>query len=336
MLGAFVALLSAALFGLNNAFARRGVITGSVMQGLMITVPIGVPLMFVVALIFGQLGGLFVLPYEAWFGFAFAGVIVMVWGRYCNYRSTQAVGANLTGPFLQGEMIVSLVLALIFLNEYITPLRLIGIVLIFFTPMLLLFDNKTKKSQSTVGAADASAADKWQPHIAEGIIFATLAATAYGSSNVIVRVGLNAAEAQSVTNVSIVATMISYVAATITLVLVVIATGQFKHLISTEAGAIKSFVVAGILVGFSHMFRYVAIAIAPVTVVAPLVRLGTIFRVIFSTLLNPAHEVFNARVVIVTVLSLIGAVCLSLSTELVLANVQLPEWLVTIAKWRWP
>ena len=98
MLGAFVALLSAATFGLNNAFARRGVITGSIMQGLMITVPIGVPLMFVVD--------------EAWFGFAFAGVIVMVGGRYCNYRSTRAVGANLTGPFLQGDMIVSLVLAL--------------------------------------------------------------------------------------------------------------------------------------------------------------------------------------------------------------------------------
>jgi uncharacterized membrane protein len=334
VLGAFVALLSAATFGLNNAFARRGVITGSVMQGLMITVPIGVPLMFIVALIFGQLGGLLVLPGEAWFWFAFAGVIVMVWGRYCNYRSTQAVGANLTGPFLQGDMIVSLALALVFLNEYITPLRVIGIVLIFFAPMLL-FDNKTKKSQSTV-AAGASAAGKWQPNIAEGILFAMLAAIAYGSSNVIVRVGLNAAEAQSVTNISIVATMISYAAATITLALVVIATGQLKHSISTEAGAVKSFVVAGILVGFSHMFRYVAIAIAPVSVVAPLLRLGTVFRVIFSTLLNPGHEVFNARVVIVTVLSLIGAVCLSLSTELVLAIVPLPEWLVTIAKWRWP
>ena len=44
MLGATLALLSAIAFGMNNAAARRGVITGSVLQGLAVTVPIGVPL----------------------------------------------------------------------------------------------------------------------------------------------------------------------------------------------------------------------------------------------------------------------------------------------------
>ena len=42
MLGAFLALLSAALFGFNNAATRRGVLNGSVIQGMAITVPMGV------------------------------------------------------------------------------------------------------------------------------------------------------------------------------------------------------------------------------------------------------------------------------------------------------
>ena len=44
MLGAFLALCSAATFALNNAFARRGVLTGSALQALAISVPIGVPM----------------------------------------------------------------------------------------------------------------------------------------------------------------------------------------------------------------------------------------------------------------------------------------------------
>ena len=41
MLGGFIALLSAATFAFNNASMRRGVLTGSVLQAMAITVPIG-------------------------------------------------------------------------------------------------------------------------------------------------------------------------------------------------------------------------------------------------------------------------------------------------------
>ena len=48
MLGGFLALLAAATFGLNAVATRRGVLTGTVAQGLAITVPIAVPIFFVV------------------------------------------------------------------------------------------------------------------------------------------------------------------------------------------------------------------------------------------------------------------------------------------------
>ena len=43
MLGALLALASAATFGLNNAAVRRGVLTATVLQGMAITVPMGLP-----------------------------------------------------------------------------------------------------------------------------------------------------------------------------------------------------------------------------------------------------------------------------------------------------
>ena len=53
MLAGFLALLSAATFAFNNASLRRGVLTGSVAQAMAITVPIGVPLFFIAALLSG-------------------------------------------------------------------------------------------------------------------------------------------------------------------------------------------------------------------------------------------------------------------------------------------
>ena len=41
MLGAVFAVLSALSFAINNAAARRGVITGTAIQGMAITVPMG-------------------------------------------------------------------------------------------------------------------------------------------------------------------------------------------------------------------------------------------------------------------------------------------------------
>ena len=42
MLGAVLAVLSAATFALNNVAARRGVVTGTPIQGMAVTIPLGV------------------------------------------------------------------------------------------------------------------------------------------------------------------------------------------------------------------------------------------------------------------------------------------------------
>ena len=53
MLGALLALASAALFGLQSAAVRRAVTSSSPLQGMAITVPSGVPLFAALALFFG-------------------------------------------------------------------------------------------------------------------------------------------------------------------------------------------------------------------------------------------------------------------------------------------
>ena len=101
MLAGFLALLSAATFAFNNASLRRGVLTGSVAQAMAITVPLGLPIFFVAALLSGMLWVLTDFSRNAVMLLSAAGVVHFLWGRYCNYRATRAVGTNLAAPVQQ-------------------------------------------------------------------------------------------------------------------------------------------------------------------------------------------------------------------------------------------
>jgi uncharacterized membrane protein len=84
------------------------------------------------------------------------------------------------------------------------------------------------------------------------------------------------------------------------------------------------------------MFLYMAMSIAPVSVVLPISRLSILFRLYFSWLLNAEHEVFTGPVIVGTLVSLVGALVLSLSTETVQSFMALPDWIVPILQWHWP
>ena len=65
MLGIVYAALGAFTFALNNVTMRKGVVTGSVLQGMALTVPIGGLSFLVMTITFGQLHQLVVFPMAA-------------------------------------------------------------------------------------------------------------------------------------------------------------------------------------------------------------------------------------------------------------------------------
>src|SRR4051812_5601803 len=75
---------------------RRGVVSGSVLQGMALTVPIGGLSFLVLTLVFGELHHLVLFPMAALAWLARQGVVHFVVGRYCNYKSNQLMGVNLT------------------------------------------------------------------------------------------------------------------------------------------------------------------------------------------------------------------------------------------------
>src|SRR5216684_4225094 len=105
---------------------RRGVVTGSVLQGMALTVPIGGLSFLVMTIAFGELHQLAVFPIAALIWLAGQGIVHFVIGRYCNYKSNQLMGVNLTAPVIQLQVPFAMMLAVVLLHEKFTVLQAIG------------------------------------------------------------------------------------------------------------------------------------------------------------------------------------------------------------------
>src|SRR5947209_12858744 len=129
LLGVLYAALGAFTFALNNVAMRRGVVTGSVLQGMAMTVPIGGLSFLVITVAFGELGQLAMFPMAALAWLAGQGIVHFVIGRYCNYKSNQLMGVNLAAPVVQLQVPFAMLLAVALLHEKFTVLQAIGSVL---------------------------------------------------------------------------------------------------------------------------------------------------------------------------------------------------------------
>ena len=330
MLGVLFSLLAAGTFALNAAAARRAVLTGTVLQGLAITIPMGVPLFFLVAWVAGEAGEILRFPLMSLFWFSLAGVVHFIWGRYCNYAASSAIGTNLAAPIMQCEVLITLVLAMALLGEYLTPLRIIGIALVLIGPSLIFNREGSKASQ--VAVSQSTLMPAFAPRYVEGYIYAGLSTIAYGLSPILIGLGLKASSSKA----ALAGGVVSYFAATIVIALFLLATRQWKSAYSIGSTARGWFTFAGVFVCLSHVFRYQAMALAPISVVTTLQRLSSIFRIYFGWALNREHEVFDRSVILATVVAMFGAIALSLSTDLVLSMAPWPDWVRRAAQWRWP
>lgn len=342
VLGSVLAVLSAATFALNGAAVRRGVLKGSVAQALAITVPMGVPMFFVAALASGQLDAVLGFSAGTVAMLAAAGVLHFVWGRYCNYRATKAIGGNAAIPLQQLDFPLKLGLAIVFLGEVLTPLRIFGIGLIMLGGSIAITRRRKPVPEAAVAAAPAPKsvgaaaappqAPAFVPNYAEGYTFALLSITGYGVSPLFIRAALEDAGLGA----SLAGGLISYLAATVVIGLILLKPGQLGHLRAINPTSAKWFLASSLFVGLSQMFRYMALAVAPVTVVAPIQRSASLFKVTFNWFLNRQHEVFETRLLVGILISVLGGVSLVLSTEFVVAHVPLPAAVLGILDWQWP
>ena len=287
-------------------------------MALYITIFFGIPLLVIAAIITGQLFDLPNISTQGYLLLAAAGLTHFLVGRYSNYRCISAIGANRAAPLRSISVPFTLVMAVLVLGERVSVVNGIGIVIVMLAPMIMLQrGNKSQVSHSTEisdsNPSDGSAATVDStapvaannahvkaPRLAEGYFFGLITALVFGSSPLLIRGAIGD------TGMGVAGALIAYSAAAVPLLLGLTWPGRLATLRGMNTTALRWFLLATITIFFAQMFRFVALDLAQVTVVTPLMRTGVIWTVIFAFLINRQTEDFGPRVLAAIAMSLIG------------------------------
>ncbi len=139
----------------------------------------------------------------------------------------------------------------------------------------------------------------------EGIAVSLLAAAAWGVSPVLMR----AAVVDS--GLGVLGGLVTYVATAAVLLLTFAIPGPVASTLKMDRTGGWWFLFSAVNSFSANIFRFMALAIAPVTLVMPLLRVGAIFGLGFAFVLNRSLESFAPRVIAGILISIAGAVLLA-------------------------
>lgn len=345
MLGILYAALGAFTFALNNVAMRRGVVTGSVLQGMAVTVPIGGLSFLVMTLAFGELGQLAAFPLVALAWLAGQGIVHFVLGRYCNYKSNQLMGVNLAAPVVQLQVPVAMMLAVAMLHEQFTVLQVIGSVLMLGGSFVTQTKSSKRGDKATAPLPPAQPAaglylepavpeprsqPAFRPRVFSGYLFGLGAAVCYGASPLMARQAFLSAPAAG----SAAAGCLAYAAATLFFSLILLKPGSWGDIRRMSRENLPWFLSSAVLVAISQAFVYASLAVAPLMVVTPILQLSLVFRLFLSQCINREYEVMNAAVLIGAFTAVLGSILVSLDTDELLKVLDLPPLLAAFLGYR--
>lgn len=339
MSGVTLALIAAAIFGFQNAAARRGVITATPLHGMIITVPTVVPLLALISYCLGGLAAMQTWSYQTYMLAGAAGVMHFVIGRFSNYNSMQALGSTLSTPIQQLSTVASLFCAVIILGESLTGMNIFGIALVSIGPALLIAGRRRYASSEV----DTT----FVPDLKRGILHGMVCVVGYGGSPILIVLALQSAGGLA-SGEKLVETylaggafahssailLFSYIFASACVIIMGLNSNGFNSLSSMSREGLRWFLVSGFMIAVSQVFRYAAFALAPVSVVVPIQRLSVIFRLLFNWYLNRQYERIETKIVIGIILSVFGAAALGVDTTVALNWLDLNPVIYSILNWR--
>lgn len=295
MIGALFAISSAFAFAFNNIFIRRAVLkVPDAGIGALISVPMAVPLYFVVLAFTGQTGSVVNFSWRGYIWLSLAGIFHFVVGRTLFYHCVQLVGANIAGILRRTSILISVVFGITLLHEPLSWKLAIGVLFIIIGISLPgLSSQVLRDSDGRLVRIPARA-----------LMLGFGCGLAWGVSPIFIKLGLSGSQAP------VAGAFISFSAATATLSLSLLNRNRRTALTRLSPGAAALFFIAGLFSCAANLTRFIALGLAPASVVAPLVSITPVFLLIFSFLFNRRLEIFSRPVIVGTVTVVIGTILL--------------------------
>lgn len=254
---------------------------------------VGTALIGVIAVLSGQFSSIFILPPLALVLLALVGLFHFNVSRLLNFTALKEIGANQASPLTSTQILYSVVLGVLFLNERLTLGIGIGAVLIAIGVSILRVGEGAKIRSGRNRA---------------GLVAGLSAGLIWGVSPVVISFAL------TIYPYFLAATFVSYLFALISYLPVVIYSKVQANLSSTPRRTILLYTLSGLFLVTSQSLRFGALTFAPVILVVPILATVPIVILVFTWLIAKEIEVFQRRTILSIILCVVGTILVSLGS----------------------
>ncbi len=287
--GALIAFLAALLFALNSIVLRRGVLSGYVYSGTMLSIIIGVPMYLILSILDSEYECIPSIPIDFVIPFVVVGVLHFALGRYLYYLSVHYSGTIVSMPIMAMGQIIAAYLAIPLLGEEVTVFKITGLILATFGFLLFIQIGRE------IGLVKKS------------IILSSISALIFASTTLIIRYGLLIAK------LPVLGVFISYSTALPIYLICLVNRGVRSELYSMDKRILMYLVSSAILVNMGQLFKYLALNITEVVIVGPIISTEIVLNLILSALINREYEIVEYR-------SIIGSIAIFLGIFIIMVS----------------
>lgn len=293
VLGALLATTASLMFAFQYLFVRLGTREGTVSEVIFVSLLSNVVILVPPAVLLFD----FSMSVPAILAFAGAGLTGSLLARICMFESIQRIGANRTSPIVSTNALFATLLAVVVLDETLTAVHLLGVVLIVAGVVAISYQTAESKS------VDATRAEL-------GLLFLVpiLGSVFLGMEPIFISLAL--AEGGTI----IPGTAIVVVTAFLGFTPYTWAKGELPSLSVVSKPYAKWYLAAGVATTFGLLAAFTAVQTAPVAIAVPLIQTSPLLVIALSALfLSPQLEEVTPLIVGSTVVIIFGAVVVSFS-----------------------
>lgn len=249
------ALVSAIFSGLTSVFAKSGINKEDSLLSTFIRTIIITIFLFIVVLLKNNLSDIYNLDTKTIIFLILSGISnTLLW--ICYFKALDLGNVSKVTPIDKTSIILTLILSGIFLNEKITVVKILSIILILTGTLLTI-----KKSDEKVN-------NKW-------IIYAVLTAIFTSTTTILSKIGIEKIN----TNLT---TFLRTLVVLIILTIIIIIKKKYKNIKKLNKKNYIFIILSGISTSLSWLFYFSSLSIGEVSIVFPIEKLSLVVSIISS------------------------------------------------------
>lgn len=285
-----LALGTAFAFATSSVLVRFGVERSDPISALAVTVSVNVVVLWAASLVLYDV----TIDLWAWRYFILAGVFAPVLGRLCNYIGLRRVGVNLSLPISNSNPLVSVVLAVLLLDETLSVRGQVGALTAVGGGILLASANRGDGSGFDVRQRD--------------LLFPVAGALIYGSVQLLRKAGMDLVPAPAI------GAAVNLTTSWLVVVAFLVAVPSQRDRLSIPRSDLRYFALAGLASSIGLICLYAALLSGTVVIVTPILNASPLFGLVLTYTFLRENEPFSPQVLVGTTLIVIGVALLAMAS----------------------